>query len=145
MHGNILHDDLARRDAKHSTRAPPRSSVSLRLAQSWQAFGLPNPVPRAKLKARRDESKPEARSTTPRLEVKARRWDDLQTMSLAELKDRILALPPHERHDLVVWLGPLEGDYGDCPAKRSAYWQPRSGIRTTDVTFTERSKAAKSH
>jgi hypothetical protein len=34
-------------------------------------------------------------------------------MTLAELKDSILALPPQERHDLVVWINRVESDYGD--------------------------------
>jgi len=36
-------------------------------------------------------------------------------MSLAELKDNVLALPETERHDFVVWLNRLEQNYGDMP------------------------------
>ena len=34
-------------------------------------------------------------------------------MSVAELKESVLALPAEERHELVAWLNRLEGDYGD--------------------------------
>ena len=38
-------------------------------------------------------------------------------MSLIELKQNVLALPEDERHQLVVWLNRLEGDYGDVPGE----------------------------
>jgi hypothetical protein len=38
-------------------------------------------------------------------------------MSLAELKDSILALPAEQRHEFVVWVSRLEGDYGDVPGE----------------------------
>ena len=34
-------------------------------------------------------------------------------MSLAELKETVLALPRNERHELVVWLQRLEATHGD--------------------------------
>ena len=34
-------------------------------------------------------------------------------MSLLELKENVLALPAHERHEFVVWVNRLEADYGD--------------------------------
>jgi hypothetical protein len=41
-------------------------------------------------------------------------------MSLAELKDNVMALPESERHDFVVWLNRLEQDYGDIPGEALA-------------------------
>jgi hypothetical protein len=41
-------------------------------------------------------------------------------MSLAELKDNVLALPETERHDFVVWLNRLEQNYGDVPGEALA-------------------------
>jgi hypothetical protein len=41
-------------------------------------------------------------------------------MSLAELKNNLLALPETERHDLVVWLNRLEQNYGDVPGELAA-------------------------
>ncbi|HEV7927310.1 MAG TPA: hypothetical protein VGR14_18295, partial [Verrucomicrobiae bacterium] len=41
-------------------------------------------------------------------------------MSLAELKDNVLALPEIERHDFVVWLNRLEQNYGDVPGETLA-------------------------
>jgi hypothetical protein len=38
-------------------------------------------------------------------------------MSVAELKDRVLALPKEQRHEFVVWLNRLEADYGDVPGE----------------------------
>ena len=38
-------------------------------------------------------------------------------MSLAELKENVLALPQSERHDFVVWLQRLEATYGDVPGE----------------------------
>jgi hypothetical protein len=35
------------------------------------------------------------------------------TMSLAELKNNVLALPETERHDLAVWLTRMEQIHGD--------------------------------
>jgi hypothetical protein len=34
-------------------------------------------------------------------------------MSVAELKETVLALPKNERHDLLVWLSQLEAANGD--------------------------------
>jgi hypothetical protein len=44
----------------------------------------------------------------------------LLLMSLAELKDNVMALPENERHDFVVWLNRLEQDYGDIPGEALA-------------------------
>jgi hypothetical protein len=41
-------------------------------------------------------------------------------MSLAELKDTVLALPDNERDDLVVWLNRLEQNHGDVPGEALA-------------------------
>ena len=41
-------------------------------------------------------------------------------MSLAELKDNVMALPESERHDFVVWLNRLEQNYGDIPGEALA-------------------------
>ena len=41
-------------------------------------------------------------------------------MSLAELKDNVMALPESERHDFVVWLNRLEQNYGDIPEEALA-------------------------
>lgn len=38
-------------------------------------------------------------------------------MSLAELKENVLALPEDQRHELAIWLNKLEGDYGDVPGE----------------------------
>jgi hypothetical protein len=38
-------------------------------------------------------------------------------MSLAELKAEVLALPPDERHEFVVWVNRVEGNYGDVPGE----------------------------
>ena len=38
-------------------------------------------------------------------------------MSLAEVKQNILMLPEHERHEIVVWVNRLEADYGDVPGE----------------------------
>lgn len=38
-------------------------------------------------------------------------------MSLAELKQNILALPEQERHDVLVWLSRVEGAQGDIPGE----------------------------
>jgi hypothetical protein len=42
------------------------------------------------------------------------------TMSLAELKDNVLALPENERHDFLLWLNRLEQNYGDVPGEALA-------------------------
>jgi hypothetical protein len=34
-------------------------------------------------------------------------------MSVAELKEKVLALPEDERHEFIVWAYRLEHDYGD--------------------------------
>jgi hypothetical protein len=41
-------------------------------------------------------------------------------MSLAELKDNVMALPQTERHDFVVWLNRLEQNYGDVSGEALA-------------------------
>ncbi|MGA2173876.1 MAG: hypothetical protein ABSH38_02725 [Verrucomicrobiota bacterium] len=41
-------------------------------------------------------------------------------MSLAELKDTVIALPERERHDFVVWVNRLEQNYGDVSAEALA-------------------------
>jgi hypothetical protein len=41
-------------------------------------------------------------------------------VSLAELKDNVIALPDAERHDFVVWVNRLEQNYGDVPAEALA-------------------------
>ena len=41
-------------------------------------------------------------------------------MSLAELKNNVMALPESERHDFVVWLNRLEQNYGDIPGEALA-------------------------
>jgi len=41
-------------------------------------------------------------------------------MSLAELKDNVMALPESERHDFVVWVNRLEQNYGDIPGEALA-------------------------
>jgi hypothetical protein len=38
-------------------------------------------------------------------------------MSVAELKESVMALPAQERHEFVAWLNRLEGDYGDVPGE----------------------------
>jgi hypothetical protein len=38
-------------------------------------------------------------------------------MSVAELKDSVLALAPKERHEFVTWVNRLEGDCGDVPGE----------------------------
>jgi len=38
-------------------------------------------------------------------------------MSVAELKDSVLALPQGERHEFVVWVNRLEAGYGDVPGE----------------------------
>ncbi len=50
-----------------------------------------------------------------RLDIGDRRWQLVVTMSVAELKDSVLALAPKERHAFVAWVNRLEGDYGDVP------------------------------
>jgi hypothetical protein len=41
-------------------------------------------------------------------------------MSLAELKDNVMALPESERHEFAVWLNRLEQNYGDIPGESLA-------------------------
>jgi hypothetical protein len=41
-----------------------------------------------------------------------------QDMSLAELKDSVLALPQNQRHEFIVWVSRLEANYGDIPGER---------------------------
>ena len=38
-------------------------------------------------------------------------------MTLPELKQGVLALPDDKRHEFVVWVNRLEGDYGDVPGE----------------------------
>jgi hypothetical protein len=38
-------------------------------------------------------------------------------MSVAELKDSVLALPEKERHELAVWINRLEAECGDVPGE----------------------------
>ena len=38
-------------------------------------------------------------------------------MTLPELKQSVLALPDDKRHEFVVWVNRLEGDYGDVPGE----------------------------
>lgn len=38
-------------------------------------------------------------------------------MSVAELKDSVLALPQIERHEFVVWVNQLEATHGDVPGE----------------------------
>jgi hypothetical protein len=38
-------------------------------------------------------------------------------MSVAELKESVLALPQDERHDFLVWVNRLEAGYGDVPGE----------------------------
>jgi hypothetical protein len=52
-------------------------------------------------------------------------------MSLAELKDNVLALPEYERHDFVVWLNRLEQNYGDIPEEALAEMAAESGTKMT--------------
>ncbi|MGO8699024.1 MAG: hypothetical protein ACLQVY_15015 [Limisphaerales bacterium] len=44
----------------------------------------------------------------------------LLLMSLAELKNNVLALPESERREFVVWLNRLEQNYGDIPGEALA-------------------------
>jgi hypothetical protein len=38
-------------------------------------------------------------------------------MSLAEVKQNVMALPERQRHDLLVWLTRLDSGYGDIPGE----------------------------
>jgi len=38
-------------------------------------------------------------------------------MSVAELKDSVMALAPEARHEFVTWVNRLEGDYWDVPGE----------------------------
>lgn len=38
-------------------------------------------------------------------------------MSVAELKDSVLALPEKERHEFVAWVYRLESHHGDVPGE----------------------------
>jgi len=38
-------------------------------------------------------------------------------MSLAELKESVLALPADERHEFVVWINRFESNCGDVPGE----------------------------
>ena len=52
-----------------------------------------------------------------RFEIQNFRWHADLTMSVAELKDTVLALPASERHEFVVWINQLEANYGDIPGE----------------------------
>lgn len=41
-------------------------------------------------------------------------------MSLAEIKDNVMALSETERHELMVWLNRQEQNYGDVPGEALA-------------------------
>src|SRR4051812_18205889 len=41
----------------------------------------------------------------------------LEPMSLAELKDRVLALAADERHQFAIWINKMQADYGDGPGE----------------------------
>ena len=41
-------------------------------------------------------------------------------MDLAELRDKVMALPESDRHDFVFWLNRLEHKYGDVPGEALA-------------------------
>jgi hypothetical protein len=45
------------------------------------------------------------------------RWQHAGKMSVAELKDSLLALSPEERHEFVAWVSRLEADYGHVPGE----------------------------
>ena len=51
------------------------------------------------------------------LEIGGKRWQHAVKMSVAELKDSVLALAPEERHEFVAWVNRLEADYGDVPGE----------------------------
>jgi hypothetical protein len=51
------------------------------------------------------------------LESGAAEWQVYHAMSLAELKDGVLALPATERREFVAWINKLERDYGDVPGQ----------------------------
>ena len=51
------------------------------------------------------------------LEIKGERWQHGVKMSVAELKDSVLALAPEERHEFIAWVNRLEADYGDVPGE----------------------------
>ncbi len=59
-------------------------------------------------------------------------------MSLAELKDNVMALLERERHDLVVWLNRLEQNDGDVPGEALAEM-------TADVWDQDNRHAAPTH
>ena|SRR5437867_1757886 len=50
------------------------------------------------------------------LESIALLWQADVAMSLVELKDSV-PLPANERHELVIWINRLEGNYGDVPGE----------------------------
>ena len=56
-------------------------------------------------------------SKEPGLEKGSERWQHGVKMSVAELKDSVLALAPAERHEFVAWVNRLEADYGDVPGE----------------------------
>lgn len=56
-------------------------------------------------------------------------------MSVAELKDSVLALAPNERHEFVAWVNRLESDYGDVPGEAldqlaAEIWDPEAVVHT---------------
>jgi hypothetical protein len=50
-------------------------------------------------------------------EIAGERWQHGVKMSVAELKDSVLALAPEERHEFVAWVNRLEAEYGDVPGE----------------------------
>jgi hypothetical protein len=59
--------------------------------------------------------KSEGSEQATRLEMGDSQWQFSGTMSVAELKESVMALAPKERHEFVAWVNRLEGDYGDVP------------------------------
>jgi hypothetical protein len=51
------------------------------------------------------------------LEVRAFQWHYASVISVAELKQGVLALPAAERHEFLVWVNRLESDVGDVPGE----------------------------
>ena len=41
----------------------------------------------------------------------------LAAMSVAELKDSVMALPRDERHEFVIWVNQIEANSGDVPGE----------------------------
>ena len=51
------------------------------------------------------------------LKFRVLRAEYCRAMSLTELKQTVLELPPTERHEFVAWVNRLEADYGDVPGE----------------------------